>query len=317
MGAKAAKLKDRDVPAHNPLVNNDFVRMHYFKDREESKETEIRQENHFILINKNGVVDDGRTLVGLRKRDHKGKIYFIKRRPKKFGPQQDTDSQDSASENMSRLRKFSDSDQISQSDQLSQSDQMSLPDHQMDQSANMFDSHVMNENHGMLQNEHHSDISDEEILRRPSKAGHKDYKPVEPAHTEEDFIPEEDSGEEEDKIEMIEEGENKLNLRFKEDQEGDEEDHEDYNEIERDQMHEGEAEEDVEQQELEEQQEVQEPQPQEEEEEVIDTRPKKKKSKVTKKKNKKVKVEVKPQIEESDSSDGNEIEFKNQASDGD
>lgn len=82
MGAKAARLKNRDVPAHNPLVNNDLIRMHYFKDRDDVPETQVRQESHFTIINKNGVVDDGKTLVGLKKRNHMGKIYFIKRKPK-------------------------------------------------------------------------------------------------------------------------------------------------------------------------------------------------------------------------------------------
>jgi hypothetical protein len=82
MGAKVDKLKNRDVPAHNPLINNDLIRMHYFKDRADAAETQVRQESHFTIINKNGVVDDGRTLVGLRKKDHKGRIFFIRRKPK-------------------------------------------------------------------------------------------------------------------------------------------------------------------------------------------------------------------------------------------
>ena len=86
MGSKPTKLKERDVPAHNPLINNENIRVHFFKDREKADETEIRQENHFILINKKGVVDEGKTLVGIRKDDHKGKIYYIKRMPNKYLP---------------------------------------------------------------------------------------------------------------------------------------------------------------------------------------------------------------------------------------
>ena len=84
MGSKPTKIDDRDVPAHNPVVNNDFIKLHYFKERKDANETQIRQENHFVVINKNGVVDEGKTLVGLRKDDHKDRIYFIKRKPNRY-----------------------------------------------------------------------------------------------------------------------------------------------------------------------------------------------------------------------------------------
>lgn len=125
MGAKAAQLKDRDVPAHNPLVNNDLIRVHYFKEREESKETQIRQENHFTIINKNGVVDDGKTLVGLRKRNHMGKIYFIKRKPKRYGGVEDS-SQNSSHMSM---EKESNEDE-------SMGDHLNVDGHQFNESSN-------------------------------------------------------------------------------------------------------------------------------------------------------------------------------------
>jgi len=164
MGSKPTKVKGRDVPAHNPLLNNDLMRMHYFKDREQADETQIRQENHFILINKNGVVDDGKTLVGLRKPNHKGKLYFIKRRPKKFGPQQDDNSSMSSdpSENMSRLRKFDYGEGMKS--ETSHSNVLNTPGQIMDESANIFDSHL-DENQHMLYNEEYSDVSGDQSNR--------------------------------------------------------------------------------------------------------------------------------------------------------
>ena len=114
MGSKPAKLKERDVPAHNPLINNENIRMHFFKDREKADETEIRQENHFILVNKKGVVDDGKTLVGLRKDDHKGKIYYIKRLPNKYSGNQP--------QPVVRVSQSASRSEISYNDQMSRSE---------------------------------------------------------------------------------------------------------------------------------------------------------------------------------------------------
>ena len=85
MGAKPTKITERDVPAHDPLINNEFVKLHYFKDRAAADETQIRQENHFVVINKKGVINNGKQLVGLKKQDHQNKIYFINRLPPKYG----------------------------------------------------------------------------------------------------------------------------------------------------------------------------------------------------------------------------------------
>ena len=154
MGAKAAKLKNRDVPAHNPLVNNDLIRMHYFGDREETPETQIRQENHFTIINKNGVVDNGKTLVGLRKRNHMNKIFFIRRKPKRYGGQQDVIS-DNASD-YSDMQKYN---RDNRSD-FSHSENLEPPDHQFNESSNhIFDSQIIGEDQKMIDQDDKSEMS--------------------------------------------------------------------------------------------------------------------------------------------------------------
>lgn len=124
--------------------------MHYFKDREEWKETQIRQENHFTIINKNGVVDDGKTLVGLRKKNHMGKIYFIRRLPKKYGGNIEDSSQDMSDQSSIKSRKSINSD----------ADRLQAPEVQFNESSNqIFESQIMGEDERMLDNEMKSEHS--------------------------------------------------------------------------------------------------------------------------------------------------------------